>query len=89
MSRSGHRAYYRNRDKLKARSTVCGICGKAIDLTLPIGHPYSFNADHIVPVSKGGTHDYSNLRASHQVCNLKRGDKSSAPTQDQRRFREW
>lgn len=89
MARNGHRAYYRNRDRLKARATVCALCGHPIDHSLPIGHPRSFNADHIIPLSKGGTHDYSNLRASHQECNLQRGDKQHAPAQDKRRFREW
>ncbi len=40
---------------------ICGICRKT--LTLPI------EIDHIIPISKGGTHTYDNLQATHASCN--------------------
>ena len=42
----------------------CGICKKR--LTPPI------QIDHIVPISKGGTHTYDNLQASHAICNRRK-----------------
>ncbi|MEO1503139.1 MAG: HNH endonuclease [Pseudomonadota bacterium] len=36
---------------------------------------YSPHVDHIVPVSRGGTHDLSNLTVACPACNLSKGDK--------------
>ena len=48
-------------------SGLCGICLKPLDRTVEI--------DHIVPLSKGGTHTYSNVQASHSTCNRKKSAK--------------
>jgi hypothetical protein len=40
----------------------CGICGKQIE-------GVTFDIDHIVPRSRGGTDDPDNLRPTHAVCN--------------------
>jgi 5-methylcytosine-specific restriction endonuclease McrA len=47
---------------------VCGLCLK----------PCSRNQasrDHIVPISRGGKHEYSNVRLTHKKCNSYKGDK--------------
>lgn len=31
-------------------------------------------ADHVIPISKGGTHDMGNLKAAHKRCNNKRNN---------------
>lgn len=41
---------------------VCGICGEDVD-------PFSFEIDHVWPVSRGGVHAYSNTRVTHRACN--------------------
>lgn len=46
---------------------LCGICGEPVavgDATL----------DHIVPISLGGSHEPSNVRLAHSLCNSRRGD---------------
>lgn len=45
---------------------ACRYCGSAI--TLSTGH-----ADHVMPRSRGGSDDPSNLVASCRSCNLKKG----------------
>jgi 5-methylcytosine-specific restriction endonuclease McrA len=45
---------------------VCGICG------LPVASGEE-SIDHVVPVSKGGTHEPGNVRLAHRACNNKRG----------------
>ncbi len=61
---------------LKAQGLPCHICGRAIDYTLPAGHPLSFEVDEIVPVSKGGSPiDRSNVAPAHRICNERRGNK--------------
>ena len=35
-------------------------------------------ADHIVPLSKGGKHSYLNTRLAHIKCNVQRGNRGAA-----------
>lgn len=60
--------YAKNRDHLKQHSRwICGLCGLKIkknDLTV----------DHIVPLSRGGSHDLENLRLVHAKCNVIKGN---------------
>lgn len=51
---------------LKDSLGVCGICRKPLDL-------FGIDFDHIVPLSKGGTHTRANLQATHAYCNRSKG----------------
>jgi 5-methylcytosine-specific restriction endonuclease McrA len=57
----------KNRRNVLVNATTCGICG----------HPFKpgdiREADHITPVSAGGSDALSNLRATHRGCNRRRG----------------
>ena len=44
---------------------ICGIC------KLPVER--DFDVDHIVPLSKGGEHSYSNVQLAHPKCNREKG----------------
>lgn len=56
------------RDKFK-----CGICYRKIKVGLQYPHPLSASMDHIIPLSRGGSHTWMNVQASHHACNqLKR-----------------
>lgn len=46
----------------------CYICGRKI----PMGHRH---VDHIIPLSRGGRHEPSNLAIACDKCNLSKGDK--------------
>ena len=48
----------------KNSSNICAICGKPI-----FSYQEDFSVDHITPLSRGGTNDISNLRATHKFCN--------------------
>ena len=55
----------------------CGICGKKIDPNA--AHNDIENGatiDHILPLSRGGKHTWSNVQIAHFNCNSKRGNKS-------------
>ena len=51
---------------------VCGICLGKVDYRLRYPDPGVASLDHVVPLSRGGTHDWSNLRITHLSCNVRR-----------------
>lgn len=63
------------RARLKAEQRPCALCGRSIDYSLPAGHPYSFEVDEIIPVSRGGNpFMYSNVQPTHRICNQRKGN---------------
>lgn len=69
-------AFEKNKKKIYATRTVCGICGMPVDFSLKYPHPLSACIDHIVPVSKGGhPSDIDNLQLAHMMCNRQKADK--------------
>ena len=69
-------AFERNKKKIYATQTVCGICGKPVDKSLRYPHPLSPCIDHIIPVAKGGhPSDIDNLQLAHWTCNRQKADK--------------
>lgn len=50
----------------------CQICGKQVSFT-------DASLDHIVPLSRGGKHEYKNVQLSHRLCNYRR--RASGPAQ--------
>ena len=50
---------------------VCGICHNRINKELKYPDPMSASLDHIVPLSKGGSHTYENVQVAHLSCNRK------------------
>ncbi len=69
-------AFERNKKKIYATQTVCGICGRPVDFSLEFPHPLAKSVDHIVPVSRGGhPSDIENLQLAHWTCNRQKSDK--------------
>ena len=68
-----------NRDGLE-----CWICGELCDLedsfwigkTFYAGNNYP-SIDHVIPLAKGGTHTWDNVRVAHRICNSIKGDSVS------------
>lgn len=58
---------------LKRDGCKCHICGRSIDPHLGWPHPQSASIDHLVPVSRGGSHTRQNVAAAHLFCNIGRG----------------
>ena len=46
-------AFERNKKKIYATQTVCGICGKPVDFSCKFPHPLSPCIDHIIPSRQG------------------------------------
>ena len=72
-----HRAQFeRNKKKIYATQTVCGICGNPVDFSFKFPHPLSPCIDHIIPIAKGGhPSDIDNLQLAHFCCNRQKSDK--------------
>lgn len=73
-------AFERNKKKIYASQTVCGICGKPVEFGFKYPHPLSPCIDHIVPIAKGGhPSDLENLQLAHWTCNRQKSDKILRP----------
>ena len=72
-----HRSQFdKNRKKIYATQTICGICGKPVDFSLKFPDPMSPTIDHIIPVAKGGhPSDIDNLQLAHFYCNRQKSDR--------------
>lgn len=61
---------------------ICHICGGMCDFDdyeykdgyFVAGNSYP-SVDHIKPISKGGAHEWGNVKLAHRVCNAKRGNR--------------
>jgi len=69
-------AFERNKKKIYATQTVCGICGKPVEFDKKYPHPLSPCIDHVIPIAKGGhPSDIENLQLAHWTCNRQKSDK--------------
>lgn len=87
MGRTGGRRYRTNRARVLQGATVCFLCGRPIDQSIPAPDPMSPSAHHFVPYVAGGGDEVANLRPTHLVCNQKQGDKPTRVVN--RNSREW
>ena len=86
--RGGHSAK-RRREVVKAGETIkfdellmrdgplCQICAELMDWQSE-QYAQRVSLDHIIPISKGGTHTMDNVRLVHLSCNSRKGDKVPA-----------
>jgi 5-methylcytosine-specific restriction endonuclease McrA len=54
---------------------ICHLCEGPIDRLVVFPDPMSSSVDHVIPLSRGGHHIYSNCAAAHLVCNLRKGSR--------------
>lgn len=54
---------------------VCHICSRPIEASIAVRRTESPTIDHVIPLSRGGTDDESNLKAAHWSCNCRKGTK--------------
>jgi len=54
---------------LRTANYSCYYCGTFLT-------KINYQVDHALPISKGGSSEVSNLRASCETCNKKKGDKT-------------
>lgn len=54
---------------------VCHLCGESVDRDLKYPDPGSASHDHVIPLSRGGTHTWNNVKLAHLGCNISKGNK--------------
>lgn len=71
--------YRVNRRALLRNNDVCWLCGQS----------GADSADHVVPVSLGGSDAMENLRPAHLECNKRRGNRAREDTKILRTSTVW
>lgn len=69
-------------DKLiKRDNNICYICNRECNLNdytyqgnYKIAGNYYPSIDHVIPIAKGGTHEWNNIRLAHRICNSIKSD---------------
>lgn len=52
----------------------CHLCRKKVS-SKPWPHPLSESLDHVIPLTRGGLHERSNVRIAHLDCNTRKGNR--------------
>lgn len=68
---------------IKRDNGICYICGNKVNLedyitkdnNVICGNYYP-SIDHVIPLSKGGTHSWSNIKLAHRICNSLKGNQT-------------
>lgn len=69
-----HWISYKSRMAIYERDDwTCWLCNEPVDRDAHYNANRAPSLDHVIPRSKGGTHEERNLRCSHRICNGKRG----------------
>lgn len=61
---------------------ICAICGLPVPVTTEPSSVWSATRDHVVPLSKGGLHERSNVQLAHRLCNSMKLDAADEFTID-------
>src|SRR5690625_393745 len=75
---------FTDEDVRMAHGDDCYLCGKRINFRLSWPNPKSPSLDHVIPLSRGGTHTLENCAMTHWECNHKKNanlvDRRPEPT---------
>lgn len=48
---------------------ICYLCQERVDIDSHHNNNYYPSIDHVIPIIRGGTHTWENVRLAHRVCN--------------------
>jgi len=80
LRRDPNWVFYSIEDVLEKYGTDCHICEEPIDFNAPRkvgieGWEKGLHLDHFIPLTKGGGDSIENMRPSHGICNIRKGNK--------------
>lgn len=53
---------------------ICQLCFQSVPDRVPVNDPWEATIDHIIPIGRGGTHEYANVQLAHRECNSRKSD---------------
>jgi len=53
---------------------VCNICHDIIERHRRMPDVMAATIEHVIPLCKGGTHTWDNVRPAHALCNFQKAD---------------
>lgn len=63
-------------EKLVIRDkNICYLCNEEVHMDKHYNHNMYGSIDHVVPLAKGGTHTWNNIKLAHRICNSIKSDK--------------
>lgn len=67
---------------IKRDNNICYLCNRECNILdyiyqgdYKIAGNYYPSIDHVIPIAKGGTHTWDNVRLAHRICNSLKSDK--------------
>src|SRR6185437_11193092 len=72
---AGHVERFSSQEIYERDGWVCGICDQPVDRSRRYPDRDSASLDHIVPLSRGGSHTRRNVQLAHLRCNLDKSDR--------------
>lgn len=70
---------FTNADVFERDGWVCGLCDESVSPDAVYPDPLSASLDHVVPLSRGGAHSFSNSQLAHLSCNVRKGAREDVP----------
>ena len=67
--------HFKRIDIYERDNWTCQICMQSVNPELAFPNPMCASLDHVIPLSRGGSHKTSNVQLAHLRCNTSRGNK--------------
>lgn len=67
--------HFKRVDIYERDNWTCQLCLKGVNPNLVFPDPMCASLDHVIPLSRGGSHKSSNVQLAHLRCNTSRGNK--------------
>lgn len=60
---------------VKRDKNICYLCNEEVHMDKHYNHNMYGSIDHVIPLAKGGTHTWNNVKLAHRICNSIKTDK--------------
>ncbi|SIQ57535.1 HNH endonuclease [Bacillus cereus] len=60
---------------LKRDGNACYLCGETVNVNIDTNDDYYPSIEHLIPIAKGGTHTWGNVKVAHRRCNSLKQDR--------------
>ena len=78
---------FSSREIFERDGWICQLCRKKINEGLKYPDPLCATLDHIIPLSKNGTHSRVNVQLAHLICNMRKS--SSLPEESAMQIKQY